>query len=82
MAAAAQAAEAPPQSAPAAEQPPAELPEVTVTCRTQRVTGTRIIKKICRSAEQQRQDDLQARSTLRMGSKVQANEIFKRPKGE
>lgn len=46
------------------------------------MTGTRIIKKICRSAEQQRQDDLQARSTLRMGSKVQANEIFKRPKGE
>jgi hypothetical protein len=78
MAAASQAAQAPPP----AEQPGAEAPEIKVTCRTQRVTGTRVIKKVCRSVEQQRQDNLEARNKLRMGTQVQATEVFKRPSGE
>jgi hypothetical protein len=81
MAAAAQTAGAPPQS-PAAAQPVTELPEVKVTCRTQRVTGTRVVKKVCRSAEQLRQDDLEARNKLRMGTRVQTTEAFKRPTGQ
>lgn len=82
MAAAVQTAGAPPQSPPAAAQPVTELPEVKVTCRTQRVTGTRVVKKVCRSAEQLRQDDLEARNKLRMGTRVQTTEAFKRPTGE
>ena len=82
LAAAFQAAQTPPQSAPPVEQPVAEVPEVTVTCRVQRVTGTRVVKKICRSADQQRQSDLEARNKLRMGTRVQATEIFKRPRGD
>lgn len=82
MAAAVQAAGASPQNPPAAEQPATELPEVTVTCRVQRVTGTRVVRKVCRSAEQLRQDDRNARIQVGMGSKVQANDVFKRPRGE
>ncbi len=82
VAAAVQAAENPPQAPPAPEQPAAEPPEIIVTCRTQRATGTRVIKKVCRSVEQQRQDNLDARIKLRMGTQVQATEVFKRPSGE
>ena len=81
-AAASQAAEAPRQPPVAAEQPATELPDVKVTCRTQRVTGTRVIKRVCRSVEQQRQDDLEARNKIRMGTRVQTTEAFKRPSGE
>ena len=72
---AAQAAEAPP---PKAEEPP----EITVTCRTQRATGTRVVKKVCRTSEQLRQEDRDARAKLRAGTKVQATEVFLRPKGD
>ena len=82
LAAASQPAEAPSPATPAAEQPVDELPEVTVTCRTQRVTGTRVVKKVCRNVGQQRQDDLEARNKLRMGTRVQTTEAFKRPTGE
>jgi len=60
LAAAFQAAEIPPQSPPAPEQPAAEPPVIKVTCRTQRETGTRVVKKVCRSVDQQRQADLEA----------------------
>lgn len=70
-------------AAPAApEQPVAELPEVKVTCRTQRATGTRVVKKVCKSTEQQRQENLEARNKIRMGTQVQTTEAFKRPAGE
>ena len=77
-AAAAQAAETPPATQPAG----AEAPVIRVTCRTQRATGTRVIKKVCRTPDQQRQADLEARNKLRMGTQVQATEVFKRPSGE
>jgi hypothetical protein len=82
VAAALQLADAPPNPPESGEQPVAEPPEIKVTCRTQRVTGTRVIKKVCRNVEQQRQDDLEARNKLRMGTQVQATEIFSRPKGD
>ncbi|HET9397744.1 MAG TPA: hypothetical protein VFO45_02900 [Sphingomicrobium sp.] len=82
LAAAVQATGAPAQTAPAVDQPTTERPDIIVTCRTVRVTGTRIFKKVCRSPEQQRQADLEARNKLRMGTRVQATEVFKRPKGE
>ena len=81
LAAAMQGGATSPQAPPAAD-PATELPEVTVTCRTQRATGSRVVKKICKSVEQQRQDDRQARAKLRMGTQVQATEVFKRPSGE
>ncbi len=80
-ASAVQATGAPPP-APAAEPPASELPEIKVTCRTERVTGTRVVKKVCRNPEQQRQADRDARNKLRMGTQVQATEAFKRPSGE
>ena len=78
LAAVSQAAPTPAQSAPA----PNELPEVKVTCRTERVTGSRMVKRICRSAEQQRQADLEARGKLKMGSHSQSTEAFKAPTGQ
>ncbi len=47
-ASAVQATGAPPP-APAVEPPASELPEIKVTCRTERVTGTRVVKKVCRN---------------------------------
>jgi hypothetical protein len=82
LAAAAQAADTPAPTAPAAAQPVTELPEVKVTCRTERVTGTRVVKKVCRNTEQLRQDDLEARNKIRMGTRVQTTEAFKRPTGQ
>ena len=70
----AQAASAPPA--------PTPLPDVTVTCRTERVTGSRMVKKVCRTAEQQRQADLQDRTKLRMGSHSQTTPAFKAPTGQ
>jgi hypothetical protein len=78
LAAASQAAQAPAPSAPLAT----ELPEVKVTCRTERVTGSRMVKRVCRTAEQQRQADLQARDKLKMGSHNQTTEAFKAPTGQ
>ena len=81
-AAAAQTVETPPPAPPAGQQAATELPEVKVTCRTERVTGTRVVKKVCRNPAQLRQDDLEARNKLRMGTRVQTTEAFKRPTGE
>ena len=70
---------APPAQPPAAA---AELPEVKVTCRTERVTGSRMVKRTCRTPEQQRQADLEARNKLRLGTQVQTTEAFKAPTGQ
>lgn len=73
-------------AAQAATPPPPEkleeLPEVRVTCRTERVTGTRVVKRICRTPEQQKLSDEQARLKMRMNSQVQTAGAFKRPTGE
>lgn len=74
LAAAAQASDAP--ASPSAEtvQPLTELPEVKVRCRTERVTGSRVVKRTCRTAEQQRQADLDARNKMRLQTQVQSTE--------
>ena len=77
LAAAAQAAEVPLPAPPATE-----APEIRVTCRTERVTGSRMVKKTCRTPAQQRQADIDARSKLRLGTQVQATEVFKPPTGQ
>ena len=71
-----------PQPAKPTATPVTELPDVKVTCRTERVTGTRMVKRICRTAEQQRQADLEARDKLKMGSHSQTTEAFKAPTGQ
>ena len=78
LAAASQAAQAPAQDAPEAT----ELPEVKVTCRTERVTGSRMVKRICRTPDQQRKADLEARDKLKMGAHSQSTDAFKAPTGQ
>ena len=77
LAMAAQAAEVPAQ--PAAE---AGEPDVKVTCRTERVTGSRVVKRNCRSPQQQRQADLDARTKLRMEGRRENSPAFKPPTGQ
>jgi hypothetical protein len=53
------------------------------TCRTERQTGSRVVRQICRTPTEQRQADLDARNKIRLGtSSTQPTEAFKRPKGE
>ena len=52
-------------------------------CRTERQTGSRLVRQICRTPTEQRQADLDARNKMRLGtSSTQPTEAFKRPKGE
>jgi hypothetical protein len=52
-------------------------------CRTERQTGSRLVRQICRTPTEQRQADLEARNKMRLGtSSTQPTEAFKRPKGE
>lgn len=47
-------------------QKPAEEKKV---CRNVRETGSHMIKRVCRSAVEQRQTDVQARNTLKLGNR-------------
>lgn len=75
------------QEPPAAAEPPVivegrKLREKPV-CRTERQTGSRVVRQICRTPTEQRQADLDARNKIRLGtSSTQPTEAFKRPKGE
>ena len=52
-------------------------------CRTERQTGSRVVRQICRTPTEQRHADLDARNKIRLGSSsTQPTEAFKRPKGE
>ena len=74
-----------------AAQAPAESPPIVVegekpaeqkkVCRNVRETGSHMFKKVCRSAVEQKQIDLQARNTLKMmGNKdSKAPEAFPPP---
>ena len=74
---AAQAVEAP-QPPPAVQEPV----EVKAKCRTERVTGSRMVKRVCRTTEQQRQADIEARAKLKMNSYSQPAPAFKPPTGQ
>ena len=59
---------------------PAEEKKV---CRTVRETGSRMVKQVCKSATQQRQDDRDARNKLGLGNRSNGPpETFKAPTGQ
>jgi hypothetical protein len=58
-------------------------PQEKAVCRTERETGSRMVKKICRTATEQKQANLKARSTLMLGNRsTEPTEAFVRPKGD
>ena len=50
-------------------------------CRTQRVTGSRLVKRVCTTAAERQKQELEARNALRRGSNTQIPEAFKQPGG-
>ena len=73
-------------AATAATDPPivVEAPagEEKRVCRTERSTGSRVVKQVCKSAAEQAKDELDAKTKLRLGN--QANrppDAFKAPTG-
>lgn len=52
-------------------------------CRTVRETGSRMVKQVCKSASQQRQDEQDARNKLGLGNRsTNPTETFKAPTGQ
>jgi hypothetical protein len=52
-------------------------------CRTVRETGSRRVKQVCRTAAEQRQDDIDARNKIGMGNRTnRPTETFKSPTGQ
>ena len=59
---------------PATDNPPVIVEGTKPTeekkvCRTERETGSRMVKKVCRTAAQQRQDDQDAKNKLGLGNR-------------
>ena len=74
-------------AAAAQQEPPivveGQRPREKVVCRTERETGTRVVKQICKTATEQKQTNLKARTTLMLGNRSnEPTEAFVRPKGE
>lgn len=62
------------------QKPPAEDRKV---CRTERETGSHMIRKVCRSANEQRQADVQASNKLKLGNRsTKAPDAFVPPPAE
>ena len=60
-----------------------ERPKEKAVCRTERETGSRMVKQICRTPTEQRQVNLKARNVLRLGNASNApTELFVKPKGD
>jgi hypothetical protein len=76
------------EAPPVPENPPilvegSKAPEEKKVCRTVRETGSRRVKQVCRTAAQQRQDDLEAKNKLGMGNRTTSpTETFKAPTGQ
>ena len=63
-------AQAPAQSPPPPIVVEGEKPEADKkVCRSVRETGSHMFKRVCRSATEQRQADIQARNTIKMGNR-------------
>jgi hypothetical protein len=61
------------------EAPPAKERPV---CRTERSTGSRVVKQICKSRAEQAKDDLEAKNKLRLGNRSnRPPDAFKDPAG-
>jgi len=74
-------------AAAAQQEPPivveGQRPREKAVCRTERETGTRVVKQICKTATEQKQTNLKARTTLMLGNRSnEPTEAFVRPKGE
>ena len=51
-------------------------------CRTERSTGSRVVKQICRTPSEQAKDDLVAKNKLRLGNQAKGPpDAFKGPNG-
>lgn len=51
-------------------------------CRTERSTGSRVVKQVCKTAAEQKKDEQEARTKLNMGNRSnQPPEAFKAPTG-
>lgn len=71
----------------AEQEPPivveGERPKEKAVCRTERETGSRMVKQICRTATEQRQVNVKAQNVLRLGNSSNApTEVFVKPKGD
>ena len=71
----------------AEQEPPiiveGQKPKEKAVCRTERETGTRVVKQICKTATEQKQSNLKARATLMLGNRSnEPTEAFVRPKGD
>lgn len=52
-------------------------------CRTVRETGSRMVKQVCKTPSQQRQDEQEAKNKLGMGNRTnRPTETFKAPSGQ
>ena len=71
----------------AEQEPPiiveGESPKEKAICRTERETGSRMVKRICRTPTEQNQVNIKAQNVLRLGNASNApTEVFVKPKGD
>ena len=60
-----------------------ERPKEKAVCRTERETGSRMVRQICRTPTEQRQINLKAQNALRLGnSSDEPTAVFVKPKGD
>ena len=74
-------------AAAAQQEPPivveGQRPKEKAVCRTERETGSRMVKQICRTPTEQKQVNLKARNALRLGNASnEPTEVFLPPKGD
>ena len=67
-------------TAPAAD-PPKSADDVRI-CKTERSISSRIVREVCKTAAEWRNDSVAARNKLKMGPKSQITEAFKPPAGQ
>ena len=71
----------------AEQEPPiiveGQRPKEKAVCRTERETGSRVVKQICRTPTEQKQVNLKARNALRLGNKSnEPTDAFLPPRGD
>ena len=60
-----------------------DRPKEKAVCRTERETGSRMVKRICRTPTEQQQVNLKAQNALRLGnSSNEPTAVFVKPKGD
>ena len=71
-----------PENPPIVVEGEKSTPEKKV-CRTERETGSRMVKRICVTPSESRQVQLQDRAKLRLGNtSTQPTEVFRRPRDD